>query len=301
MKKLFALLIILIFACLLPLSVSANAPMPADSLTVEISNIPDGAVYADLLIKIDQDDPNYIDAQKSAYGNTADVPQEIANYCEDGFRSFTLHYANAKSNIKLEKHSYDDSYDVLFCKGLEYNDYLTQYEDLRKNYRNIKIALLDKNFNIISVSNEGEIPLTDEIRTFKGIVYYDVRQNSLEINSHINPYAVVFSGFFSILIVALSVFIESATAFFFRYNSKQISMISIVNLCTQITMRILYLVLPFTYLIETIMLETLVYSSEFLIYKKRFKELKTGNILTYTIIANTLSLVIGILIDGFIF
>ena len=53
LKKLFFVFIIvyiLVFSSALP--VFANAPMPADHLTVVLSNLPDDAVYVDLLVKI---------------------------------------------------------------------------------------------------------------------------------------------------------------------------------------------------------------------------------------------------------
>jgi hypothetical protein len=65
-------------------------------------------------------------------------------------------------------------------------------------------------------------------------------------------------------------------------------------------MRLLYLVLPFTYLIETIILEIMVYVTEFLIYKKYLKQEKTTTIGWYTVIANTLSLLLGIWFNSYI-
>lgn len=62
LKKLFFVFIIvslLVFSSVPP--VFANAPMPADHLTVVLSNIPDDVMYADLLIKISNDDPNFVD------------------------------------------------------------------------------------------------------------------------------------------------------------------------------------------------------------------------------------------------
>ena len=76
--------------------------------------------------------------------------------------------------------------------------------------------------------------------------------------------------------------------------------ILVVNICSQIIMRSLYLILPFTYLIETIILEVCVYTSEFLIYKRHFKDTSAIKIIGYTITANTLSLLLGIFLDCYI-
>ncbi len=296
-KKFLVFLSALILSCVIPLSASANAPAPADSLEVLVSNLPEGAVYADLLIKIDENDPNYVAHQKSVYDGKE---QTMSEYCEEGYRSFTLHYNGAKSDIKLEK-SFDETFGVNFCRGSEYQDYLTQYEDLCENYRDIKIVLLDKDFEIISVSEKTQLPKENEIRVFDGVVYLDAAENVFEIDTRINPYAIIFGGFFSGVIILLSVVIELLTALLFGYNSKRLTTVAIVNVCSQVIMRVLYLILPLTYLVETVILEVLVFTLEALIYKKRFEDSRWSDVLTYTIVANVLSLAAGILLDIYVF
>ena len=57
LKKLFCMLILVsILAFSLALSVSANSPAPADHLTVILSNLPGDAVYADLLVKYNENE-----------------------------------------------------------------------------------------------------------------------------------------------------------------------------------------------------------------------------------------------------
>ena len=296
-KKFFIFLFTLVLVYMVPFSASANAPMPADSLEVCISNLPEGAVYADLLIKIDENDPNYIEHQKSVYDGNE---QTMSAYCEDGYRSFTLHYNGAKSGIKLENF-YDDIFCVDFCRGSDYQDYLTQYEDLCENYRDIKIVLLDKDFEIISVSCEAKLPNPGWAEDFNGDVEYDAAKNSFEIDTRINPYMVILGSFFSGVIILISVVIELLTALLFGYNSKRLTTVAIVNVCSQVIMRVLYLILPLTYLVETVILEVLVFTSETLIYKKRFEDSRWSDVLTYTIVANVLSLAAGILLDIYVF
>ncbi len=289
-----------LFGCFLSFSVSANAPMPADHLSVYITNLPEGAVYADLLIKIPKDDLNYVDFQSSAYGDDKLLVKEIANYSKDGYRSFTLHYRNAKSNIKIE-HAYNENYMVKFCCGSEYREYLTQYEDLLNNYRNFKIALLDKDFKIISVSDSAKLPKDIPSISFYGDVEYDAFKNKIEVNSMVNPYFVFFGSFLSIIVMIISIVTEFLVALIFRFRGKQLLNIFVVNTSSQLIMRILYLVLPFPYLIETVIFEVIVYTTEFLIYKKLFADVKTNKILAYTIVANTFSLLFGIILNTFMF
>ena len=298
-KKLFCIFVLLsVFVVSFALPASANAPGPAAYLTVTLSNLPDNAVYADLLIRISPDDPNFAETQSNDYLNADSKSTEIVDYSEDGFRSFTFHYKNARSNIKIAH--YDELFYVDFCDGLEYQDYLTQYEDLRSHYRDIKIALLDKDFNIIVVSEAIQLPKEDGVFVFDGMIHYDFHTNSIDFERRMNLYSVIFGGFFSILIMLSSVGVETLLAFFFKFKGNQVLTILAVNVCSQIIMRILYFALPFTYFVETVILEILVYAVEFLIYKKKFKQVSTREIAGYTTVANTWSLILGILLDCYV-
>ena len=300
LKKLFFIVVIVtILASSFVLPVFANAPMPADHLTVVLSNLPDDAVYVDLLVKINQDDPNFVDFQSNNYSDSVSKSSEIVSYSDGSFYSFTFHYKNSKSNIKIE-HYYDDLYYVDFCNGLNYQDYLTQYESLRNHYRDVKVALLDKDFNIIVVSESIQLPKENNAFVFDGKICFDFNTNSLDFDTRINPYFVVFGGFFSILIMLMSIGTETVISLLFGFRGRQTLTILIVNICSQIIMRLLYLVLPFTYLIETIILEVCVYTAEFFIYKKYFKGTSVIKLVGYTLTANTLSLLLGIFLDCYI-
>lgn len=299
-KKLFfafVIVSILVFSSALP--VFANAPAPANHLMVVLSNLPDDAVYADLLIRISQDDPNFVDFQSNNYSDSVSKSSEIVSYSDDSFYSFTFHYKDAKSSIRIEPY-YDDLFYVDFCNGLAYQDYLTQYESLRNHYRDVKIALLDKDFNIIVVSEATRLPKESNAVVFDGIIYFDFDTNSLDFDTRINPYFIIFGGFFSIWVMFVSVGTETVTSLLFGFKGRQALTILTVNICSQVIMRLLYLVLPFTYFIETIILEVCVYTVEFLIYKKHFKDTSVIKIVGYTIAANTLSLLLGILLDSYI-
>lgn len=304
MKKLKNLLgilpVLIILAVLLSTPVLANSPPPADRLTVAISNLPEGAVYAELLIKIGEDDPNYVDFQSNALSCNPQSVKEILDYESEGFRSFTLHYKDAQSYVRLKGYDSESYYCVDFGGGTDYNSYLTQYEDLRKNYRDFKIALLDKDFNIIHVSELSQLPELNSAITFSGFVYYDVSQNSIEAQTWVNSYFIVFGGIFALFFMSLSVGTEIVGALLFGFRGKHIKTVFVVNVCSQIIMRVLYILSPFAYLFETIVLEAFVYCTEFFVYRKSFKEIGTARIVAYTVIANTLSLFVGIILDCYV-
>lgn len=137
-KKLFSMLFLAVVFVAFSLPVFVNSPPPADHLTIQFEKLPSDVAYADLLIKFKKNDKNYTELNKdnlNLYG--FDENCRIVLYNEDGFESFTFHYEKAKSEIKPDKNSWNR--EVSFCKGIEYREYLTQYEDLLSNYNRIKL------------------------------------------------------------------------------------------------------------------------------------------------------------------
>ncbi len=296
-KILRIILLPVILAFSLSCSVFANAPAPEDHLTVYLSALPSDAVYADLLVRMDPSDSNYVSDQQTSW----DVPPsaEILSYSEDGYYSFTFHYRDAKSNIIAER--YNDTYHtVTFCKGTEEEGFLTQYEKLCMSYGDVKIAVLDENFDLITVSPSFVLPEDDTPRFFYGDVYFEIAASRVDVPTGFNAYYTLIGGFVSMQVLFFSVLLEMLVAFFFRLRGKKLLEVFLVNLGTQFAMRLLYFALPFSYWIETAVLEILVYSGEFLIYKKRWCEIGTGKIVMYTIVANTISLLLGVLLDCYL-
>lgn len=302
-KAICSFVLCIILVCSLSVPVFANAPDYPDYFNVIITNLPEEAVYADLLIRIDENDPNYTPFQPSDLGEDEAVLADIIDYSEDGYSSFTLHYKNAVSDNKLEKKLYSvysDDYLVTFCGGYGYGSAYSQYKDILNNYRKVKIALLDEDFKIIAVSEEADLSNISLVNAFTGYMYYDVSDNSLEAEMYEPPLFVLIGGFLSMVVMFFSVGIEVLAALIFGFRKKQLLPILIANVCTQAAMRLLYCVIPLSYWLETLILEFLIYLVEFLIYKKFIKEADTKKILIYTIVANTVTLLLGLAFNYFI-
>ena len=98
--------------------------------------------------------------------------------------------------------------------------------------------------------------------------------------------------------LVLTILSESLTAVIFRIGSKERNMIRWTNFISQVLMRVLFVslyhVLGVEYLVAITLLEIMVYIGEFLIYRHLFKTINTIRVLLYTIMANTVSLLIGI-------
>lgn len=305
----FLFLVLMLVFFVLPVSVSANAPDAMDHLSVNITNPPEGAVYADLLIQFSEEDPNYVEFQSGSYGADAAALKEITAYSDNGYQSFTIHYKNAKSIVEMkeaEVQNPEDAYvKVDFCASpnqqsgwvFEFKD---QYKDIIDNYRNIKIAFLDKDFKVISVSPPIELPEITLFRSFSGVLKYDAAYGAYQFHTWYNAWAWV-GIFISMFLMQISIGIECLLALLFRFKGKKILTVLVVNLCTQVVMRALQMFLPLNYWVEVAILETLVYTAEFFLYKKYLKGVSTGKLLIYTILANTLSLFCGLRLNQGLF
>ena len=306
-RSLFLVLILILFV--LPVSVSANAPDQQDHLSIRIANIPEGAVYADLLIVFPDKDPNYVEFQSGSYGADAAALKEITAYSDNGYQSFTIHYKNAKSVVQLEEvtalNPADNYFTARFCvapreQGGWFLEFEDQYNDLRKNYRNIKIVLLDKEYKILSVSAPMELPKVNMFHAFSGAMEYDFMFDTYEFDTWFNNWAWI-GVFFAFILMLISIGIEWFVGWIFGFKGRQLRTVLLVNLTTQIVMRLLHILLPLNYWVEVAILETLVYTAEFFIYKKCMKDASTGKLLIYTILANTLSLFCGLRLNQSLF
>ena len=297
---------------LLPLNVFANGPVAADWLSFSLSNLPIGVAFADVLIQISPEDPKYTPVNTQNLEQTGLSPEsEIILFDANGFQSFTFHYKKAASSIEVygqyngQRIEPDKGFGyVEFCKGTEYREFYTQYEDLRKNYRTIKLAFLDKNGTIISVSEKFDLPKMNNYHVFLGHIYYDYQTGDINIGIYDNPWFILINGFFIIFFTALSVGIEAITALFFHFRREKMALVVIVNLITQALMRIAYMllaILSFPHLLSIILLEACVYSAEYMVYRKSrvMADESTKKILIYTITSNTLSLITIAFLNGF--
>lgn len=89
-------------AFLIALAVPAYAWMPDNSFDVQIDQeqIPADTAYVDLLMPIPTDDEAYVPYHQEN-GEKYGIPaqSELVTYCEDGYRSYTFHVADAVSDM----------------------------------------------------------------------------------------------------------------------------------------------------------------------------------------------------------
>ena len=296
LRRVIACIAAILLLVATPLPVLANSPPPPPWLRVQVANPPENAVFVDILIKIDDADSNFTPVNEhnlDLFGLS--VQAEIVGLSVNGFMSFTFHYNDAAADIEiLEQGS------ITFGRG-DGRSVWQQYNDLRTIYSDMKIALLDYEGNVVAISEPFNI--TDKAWVwFDGLVRYNHQSGEVNVMRSFNLF--VFIGFlFRIIIpiVILTIIIEAITGiFFFGRHRKKIGLIVIVNAITQAAMWTAYFILPLPYIVSIIILETIIYISEFITYRKSkvMADESTRKILIYTIIANTLSLLVGLAIFG---
>lgn len=204
-------------------------------------------------------------------------------------------YQREKLPAYLQEHYTDETgyvnfaYDPFDTRELIFKD---QYNDLTDDFSNIKIAITDKDGNILTISDKTDLAPPKLGGYLHGWLTYDASNGNVKVNKYEDNIT-----FFivNIIGVILTIIIETITAVFFKM--KPFRNIVVVNLITQVIMRILGFISPLEYLLTLFILEVLVYISEYNIYRKIYKEISSRKVLVFTVIANSLSLVIGLIVN----
>ena len=286
MKKYILFFIILLFIlCVLPLTAYANSPPPPSHFYVQIDNLPDNAVYADILIKIDAQSDGYAPFNSdngNRYGIAAD--SEIVGYDYDGYMSLSFHYNGVYSEMNPG--------------NFLYFQMTPASQSIDKITESLKVALFDKDGNIIQVSPSiSTIPPKNQ---FARELIYDADGTMFEIQFN-DFYRGSINFLLSIVVLIfgrmlLSVVIETLIAIPFKI--KPLRKIVIVNLITQIALLTFMGFSGLTYMSAIIIGEIFVYLSECAAYMMMFKSVKKSRIIIYTITANTATLILGLILNG---
>lgn len=155
MKKfiLTAILTLILFSIL---SFSCFAWVPSYQFTcyIDYLQIPDGAVYVDLLLPISQNDDNYTEFNE-ANGEKFSISQqsEIVEYNKDGYMSYTFHLNNATAEIK-------PSY---FIDAVCEKDFYNSNKEIFEKFLSIQPHIINEDANFsaqIFLGSEEEIAAT---------------------------------------------------------------------------------------------------------------------------------------------
>lgn len=307
--------VLLLLLWLTALPVSANAPAPAATLDIAVENAPAEAVFADLLLPFGPGDPHYAEADPLLAEELA-IPadSEWVALEQDGYRSVTFHYEGADAQPALTAREYT-SYKYASFFNLSSNHSYGELHEFWKGYDTFRVALLDKDGRLLQISE----PFSGTVGNYSFVLelHYDTVTNTAVLECYENGefFEVLDSLFASlgdwlteifkvvvfvisviavIFAVVLSVKAELLISLFFRPNSKEILTILTVNVITQLLIRVLFATVPLSYWTLVFILEVAVYLVEWVVYCKRLRNRSWKQWLLFSVLANTVSLLIGL-------
>lgn len=298
-KYCLASIIVLLLLVVPSLTVSANAPPPVFEFFVRIENAPSEAAFVDLLVGFDgRREELYREFNEESGERYGVTPQSgIAAYNEDGYMSMLFHNSTAEE-VDMRITNRDN---VEFYFTLDGFFHMASITDT------FKIAIADENGEIIHISEainiwegekyaDGALYTTGitydadsgeyELRQFPHLVY---RDNPAQYQpSYDNTEAYVYI----LVIMLLSVGVETLIAVPFKI--RPLRKVAVVNLITQIVLICIVYLTGLRYFYAVFIGEAFVYFAECKAYLLMFKSLKKSRIVIYTIVANTVTLLIGL-------
>ena len=171
------------FAASLLLTGCRSAPPIERTVTLHLYHVPTPAYYADLLVSIDENDDVYTSYNAdNGKDNGFLESDDYLNYNNDGYVSYSLHFKNAKNTMLI--HAYKSDYsdtiraDIQFIP-FDYPNFHENYDLLMEYSPNIKVVILDRDKEVISVSDIGTINSEDGY--LSGGITYDLSNNKLQV------------------------------------------------------------------------------------------------------------------------
>lgn len=296
-KKAALFLALCLLLCILPVTVSANGPVPANYFDIQLTGLPEGTAYVDLLIPLEETDKQYTDLVEGNLPEGFPRDAQILSYCDDGFRSYTFHYKGALSAISADRQS------VLFCENdIDSGNYLYSHYDDIEARGEIRLAMLDNEGNILQVSAVYKMTQTGRFRFVDGYYYYDATTDQWDADTTVSG-----SGIFLYLILSglgllMTCGVEWLAAVPFGLRGRTVLA---VNAVSQLLMRaaalLLYGAFCKSYTLVLLLTEIPVYGGEYMVYRRRMTDLPRWKVAVYTVVANTLSLVLGYRLNQILF
>ena len=302
--RIWSLMLVLVLLCtLLPVQASANGPAPAPWYTFYVTNIPEETVYVELLIRLSEKDSCYRSLNSNNLPEGIAEGSPIVTYCEDGFRSYTFHYRDARAQIRLT----EEGTVTFFADGAQIytSDSVAvgHLEDIEGRGK-VRLAMLDAQGNILQVSRSLSIRPSGLFFYSMGIFYYDGAQDSLTVESYSSAWMIILFLIVSAGGLLLTCAIEWLVALCFADIKKYAQLVFQTNFVSQLIMRCAQIVLLWVlgslgaslpYYGIMLLLEIPVYFCEFLFYSTRMQEVSRRRCLCYTLCANTASMMVGLL------
>lgn len=291
-NRLFSMLLpVFLVLFILPFKVSANTPPPPEYYTFFLSNLPEGTKYVDLLICLPESDELYVNLNEQNLPDSFLESAQILAYCEDDYRSYTFHFKDAISVIKL-----GDDGEVYFFTDSNYNSVYWHGEEIDSRGP-VRLAMLDAEGNILKVSPLLDLNDIDKFSYRLNDFYYDAETELLEIDAIYDNMLDPPDWYIRTRLIstAVSVITEWVISFLFKLKGHR-RMIFCTNIVSQLLMHtavaLLYLYSSWSYLWIMFILEILIYLGEYLFYWWRGKGISGREWFVFSLVSNTMSLLI---------
>ncbi|MGN1298677.1 MAG: hypothetical protein ACI4UE_01675 [Candidatus Scatovivens sp.] len=265
--------------CFIGLNYSSNADMGIKpSITINLKNMKTQNYLIDILV----------------FDETGKYYSKPLNYNGNEGEQYSEDY-NSLRTITVEqlKILHDINFDGWISEGTRWNPYLL-FADCSGNSKHehyFSYYGTPETYKVVIVLDNGEIRVTDVIhRTdFQSEITIDV--NNMKISERGN----ILTSLKAILIpLILTIIIEIIIALLMKF--KNIKVIFIANVITNILLQILLINIPLTYISNFVILEILVFIAEYLIYTKFLKDIDKSKILSYTLLANLITAILTFVI-----
>ena len=302
-KKIITLILsgLLICALVWASPVSANTVPPPPSIWFFLPNLPEGTVYVDLLIRLPEQDPYYVDTIRENIPGSFAQDAEILTWCEDDYRSYTFHYRDALSVFRVNANSSVRFFEGMIVDEVEHQVYRYDHADEILSRGKVRLAMLDAEGNILEITPLMELRPRGLFAYPSNIYHYDARSRNLKTQDQVFELSVIgYIGYMirCVLCMVLTCFLELCVALPFKLVDRYGGLIGKTNVISQFLMHTSYLLLYrwvfWQYFYATLLLEILVFVGEYLYYRRTMEGVSRIRCMAYTVAANASSLVIGL-------
>lgn len=280
-RILCGMIILVLAVSILPLNAFANGPAPMPELYFKLSNLPEGTAYVDLAVCAPESELTDL-AQEPPEGVPHDSPLVRGEY--EGYVSYSFRVRHASSAIVQDRQG---------CVHFSHSEEIPQWGKVR-------LVMADSQGEILKISQPFDILPKGLFESSLNWFEYDAQNDCLQMDTHVYSVAWFIYIVVSLVGILLTCGVEWGVAAAFRLTAAYSKIILLTNVCSQVVMRILFVILynllP-RYILVMALLETLVYSGEFVVYQMTLFGFSTKKRLLYVLTANTASLVAGLLLN----
>lgn len=278
------LAVMLMMVFVLPFSAYANGPAPSPELCFYLHNLPEGTAYVDLAVLAPEDETVDV-ANDPPAGVGADSSLVRGQYGK--FVSYSFRVRNAKSTIVPN----------------ERNSVSFGHAGAIPGWGKIRLVMADQNGEVLKISESFRVTPRNLFDYSLNVFDYDAETDTLKMETAHSSLAVILYVLISLAGLVLTCACEWLVGAAFRLTVLHGKLIIIVNVISQIVMRVLfvllYSILPQYWLIM-LLLELMVYVGEFVAYRRIVWDMPTRKWLVYVLTANTVSLVLGFLLNMYV-